>query len=90
MTDLGTLHVHGIDCGKGELMTSQQWDERYSGDVLYRVSEVTETAVDAGLTIGRAERAVRLVDTDLGSRQALDTVVTAQLPPRRGTTALSR
>ena len=40
-------------------------------DVLYRVSEVTEAAIDAGLTIGRAEQAVRVVDTDIGPRDAL-------------------
>jgi SAM-dependent methyltransferase len=51
-------------------------------DVLYRVSDVTEAAVDAGLTIDRAEQAVRGVDTDIGPREALDTVVTAQRPPR--------
>jgi SAM-dependent methyltransferase len=47
-------------------------------DVLYRVSDVTEAAVDAGLTIDRAEEAVRVVDTDIGPREALDTVVTGQ------------
>jgi len=46
-------------------------------DVLYRVSDVTQAAVDAGLTIGRAEQAVRVVDTNIGPREALDTVVTA-------------
>jgi SAM-dependent methyltransferase len=46
-------------------------------DVLYRVSDVAEGAIDAGLTIGRAEQAVRVVDTDMGPREALDTVVTA-------------
>ena len=47
-------------------------------DVLYRVSEVTEAAVDAGLTVQRAEQAVRVVDTDDGPREAIDTVVRAQ------------
>lgn len=51
-------------------------------DVLYQVSEVTEAAIDAGLTIGRAEQAVRVVDTDIGPREALDTVVTARRLPR--------
>ncbi len=47
-------------------------------DVLYRVSEVTEAAVDAGLTIDRAQQAVRVVDTDNGPRDAVDTVVRAK------------
>jgi SAM-dependent methyltransferase len=59
-------------------------------DVLYRVSDVTEAAVDAGLTIGRAEQAVRLVDTDSGPREALDTVVTAQRLHRGGPATWSR
>ncbi len=59
-------------------------------DVLYRVSDVTEAAVDAGLTIDRAEQAVRLVDTDIGPREALDTVVTARRPPRGGPPTWSR
>jgi SAM-dependent methyltransferase len=59
-------------------------------DVLDRASEVTEAAIDAGLTIGRAEKAVRVVDTDIGTREALDTVVTAQRPPREGPLTWSR
>jgi SAM-dependent methyltransferase len=47
-------------------------------DVLYRVSEVTESVVDAGLTIERAEQAIRVVDTDDGPRDAIDTVVRAK------------
>ena len=46
-------------------------------DVLYRVSEVTEAAVEAGLTVERAEQATRGVDTDDGPRDAVDTVVRA-------------
>ena len=46
--------------------------------VLYRVSDVTEAAVDAGLTVERAEQAIRVVDTDDGPRDALDTVVRAK------------
>jgi SAM-dependent methyltransferase len=46
-------------------------------DVLYRVSEVTEAAVDAGLTVERAEQAIRVLDTDDGPRDAVDTVVRA-------------
>src|SRR5664279_2880569 len=46
-------------------------------DVLYRVSEVTEAAVEAGLTVERAEQATRVVDADDGPRDAVDTVVRA-------------
>jgi SAM-dependent methyltransferase len=53
-------------------------------DVLYRVSDVTEAAIDSGLTIGRAEQAVRVVETDIGPREALDAIVTAQRLPRAG------
>ena len=49
-------------------------------DVLYRVREVTEVAVDAGLMVERAEQAVRVVDTDDGPREAIDTVVRARRP----------
>jgi 2-polyprenyl-3-methyl-5-hydroxy-6-metoxy-1,4-benzoquinol methylase len=48
--------------------------------VLYRVSDVTEAAVNAGLTVERAEQAIRVVDTDNGPRDALDTVVRARRP----------
>ncbi len=47
-------------------------------DVLYRVSEVTESAVNAGLTIERAEQAIRVVDTHDGPRDAIDTVIRAK------------
>jgi len=47
-------------------------------DVLYRVSEVTEAAVNAGLTVERAEQAIRVVDTHDGPRDAIDTVVHAK------------
>jgi hypothetical protein len=46
-------------------------------DLLYRVSDVTEAAVEAGLTVERAEQATRVVDTDDGPREAIDTVVRA-------------
>jgi len=49
-------------------------------DVLYMVSDVTEAAVEAGLTVERAEQAVRVVDTDDGLREAIDTVVRAKRP----------
>ena len=47
-------------------------------DVLYQLSEVTEAAVNAGLTVERAEQAIRVVDTDDGPREAIDTVVRAK------------
>ena len=47
-------------------------------DVLYQVGDVTEAAVDAGLTVEQAEQAVRVVDTDDGPRGAVDTVVRAE------------
>ena len=47
-------------------------------DVLYRVDEVTEAAAEAGLTVERAEQAVRVVDTDDGPRDAIDTVIRAK------------
>ena len=46
-------------------------------DVLYRVSDVTEAAVEAHLTVVRAEQAIRMVDTEDGPRDAVDTVVRA-------------
>ncbi len=49
-------------------------------DVLYRVGDVTEAAVDAGLTVEQAEQAVRVVDTDNGPREAIDSVVRATRP----------
>jgi SAM-dependent methyltransferase len=49
-------------------------------DLLYRVSDVTEAAVDAGMTIERAEQAIRVVDTDDGPKEAIDTVVRAKRP----------
>jgi SAM-dependent methyltransferase len=47
-------------------------------DVLYEVSDVTSAAVAGGLTVERAEQAVRVVDTDDGPREAIDTVVRAR------------
>jgi SAM-dependent methyltransferase len=48
-----------------------------SPDVLYAVTDVTEAAVEAGLAVERAEQATRVVDTDDGPREAIDTVVRA-------------
>ena len=48
--------------------------------VLYQVSDVTEAAVNAGLTVVLAQQAVRVVDTENGPREALDTVVHAKRP----------
>lgn len=50
---------------------------------LYSVSDVTDAAVAAGLTVERAEQATRVVDTDDGPREAIDTVVRA-VNDRRG------
>ena len=47
-------------------------------EVLYRVSDVTEAAVNAGLTVERAEQAIRVVNTDDGPRDAVDIVVRAK------------
>jgi 2-polyprenyl-3-methyl-5-hydroxy-6-metoxy-1,4-benzoquinol methylase len=47
-------------------------------DVLYEVSDVTSAAVAGGLTVERAEQAVRVVDTDDGPREAIDTVARAR------------
>jgi len=47
-------------------------------DVLYRVREVTEAAAEAGLSVERAEQAIRVVDTDSGPKDAIDTVVRAR------------
>jgi SAM-dependent methyltransferase len=49
-----------------------------NADVLYQVSDVTVAAVAGGLTVERAEQAVRVVDTDDGPREAIDTVVRAR------------
>lgn len=49
-----------------------------SPEVLYRVSDVTGAAVDAGLTVEQAEQAVRVVQTEDGPREAIDTVVSAK------------
>lgn len=49
-------------------------------DVLYRVSEVTDLAEAAGLTVLRGEQVVRVVSTDTGPREAIDTLVRAVRP----------
>jgi SAM-dependent methyltransferase len=54
-----------------------------SPEVLYRVSDVTEAAFEVGLTVERAEQATRVVDTDDGPREAIDTVVRAVNPRQR-------
>jgi len=48
-----------------------------SPDVLYSLSDVTGAAVDAGLTVQQAEQAVRIVETEDGPRETIDTVVSA-------------
>jgi SAM-dependent methyltransferase len=52
-------------------------------DVLYRVSDVADAAAEAGLTVERADQATRVVDTDDGPREAIDTVVRALNPRQR-------
>ena len=49
-----------------------------SADVLYRVADVTDVAVAAGLTVERADQVVRVVDSDTGPRDAIDTLVKAK------------
>ena len=49
-----------------------------SPEVLYSVSDVTGAAVDAGLTVQRADQAIRVVETEDGRREAIDTVVSAR------------
>lgn len=58
-----------------------------SADVLYDVGEVVDAAGSAGLHAARADQAVRIVETDDGPRQAIDTVVRATRAPDPGTAA---
>jgi len=51
-----------------------------SADVLYSVADVTSVAEAAGLAVERAERVVRVVDTDAGPKDAIDTLVRAKRP----------
>ena len=51
-----------------------------NAEVLYSVADVTEVAVGAGLTVERAERVVRVVDTETGPKDAIDTLVRAKRP----------
>jgi 2-polyprenyl-3-methyl-5-hydroxy-6-metoxy-1,4-benzoquinol methylase len=51
-----------------------------SADVLYSVADVTHVAEAAGLTVERGERVVRVMDTDAGPREAIDTLVRAKRP----------
>ena len=51
-----------------------------NAEVLYKVADVTEVAVEAGLTVERAEQVVRVVDTDTGPKEAIDTLVRAKRP----------
>ena len=46
-------------------------------EVLYRVSDVTDVADAAGFSVERAEQVVRVVDTDSGPKEAIDTLVRA-------------
>ena len=49
-------------------------------DVLYRVDEVANVAIEAGLIVQRAEQVVRLVDGDSGPKEAIDSLVRAIRP----------
>ena len=73
VTPGGTLLVvaHDVD------NLSRGYGGPQNPDVLYAVSDVTEAAVEEGLTVERAEQATRVVDTDDGPREAIDTVVRA-------------
>lgn len=48
--------------------------------VLYSVGDVTEVAEANGLIIERAEQVIRLVATESGNREAVDTLVRAHRP----------
>jgi SAM-dependent methyltransferase len=45
--------------------------------VLYRARDVTDVAASAGMVVERAEQVVRVVDTEAGHREAIDTLVRA-------------
>jgi len=51
-----------------------------SVDVLYRVTDVTEVAEAAGLRVQRAEQVIRVVPSDSGPKEAIDTLVRAVRP----------
>ena len=46
-----------------------------NAEVLYRVTEVTQVAEAGGLTLQRAEQVTRVVQSDSGPREAIDTLV---------------
>jgi 2-polyprenyl-3-methyl-5-hydroxy-6-metoxy-1,4-benzoquinol methylase len=50
------------------------------GAVLYSVGDVTDAAEASGLIIERAEEVIRLVATESGNREAIDTLVRARRP----------
>ncbi|HVC66568.1 MAG TPA: class I SAM-dependent methyltransferase [Acidimicrobiales bacterium] len=52
-----------------------------SEDVLYDVADVVDAAESAGLTVCRADQAIRVVETEDGPREAIDTVVRASRTP---------
>lgn len=52
-------------------------------EVLYRVGDVTDAADAAGLAVQRAEQVVRVIDTEDGPKEAIDTLVRARRPIRR-------
>ncbi len=51
-----------------------------SADVLYATTDVTDVAEAAGLEVERAEQVIRVVETDSGPREAIDTLVRAKRP----------
>ncbi len=51
--------------------------------LLYRAGDVTGVAQDAGLEVVRAGEVTREVETDQGTKQAIDTVVRARRSPRQ-------
>ncbi len=50
-------------------------------DVLYTVAETADIMRASGLEIEHAEQVIRLVETDAGEREAIDTLVRARRPP---------
>ena len=48
--------------------------------VLYSVGDVTDVAEANGLIVERAEQVIRLVATESGNREAIDTLVRAARP----------
>jgi len=71
-------HVPGCGSRPGEL--DQGFGGPPNAEVLYKRCRCHEVAVGAGLTVERAEQVVRVVDTDTGTKDAIDTLVRAKRP----------